>query len=330
MDTSLATARSSVALCNKTMNTKHKNYLLALIASLVAILLLTVYCLAPLPNDDSQRLYRFVFDCIPDAFVAVVAIPVVYWLFLIHGISGLSLDPLQGQTSSDNRTDPENSMRNIIPEVNKASVPETARNYSSQILLVVDVQNDFISGSLKAYRAKHILEPVNQAIKLARQNGLLVVFTRDWHPPDHFSFKEHGRHCVMESEGAEIADQIEVPPDSFVANFGIELGDTAYSALENATLTSLLDNPKVDVVFVVGIALNYCVKCTCLSVRELGKETYTIDEAIATATDDSSANERDWEVMQTAGVKRLPSITAFARHLANNKAMHLKRGSTVS
>ncbi|WP_261344289.1 isochorismatase family protein [Stieleria varia] len=213
-------------------------------------------------------------------------------------------------------------MQNIPSEVAKASIPETVGVDASRVLVVVDVQNDFISGSLKAHKPNKVLQPVNDAIKLAQSNGLLVIFTRDWHPEDHWSFQRHARHCVMNTPGAEISDKIDVPPDSLVVNFGVNQGDVAYSALENPSLTMLLDNPKIESVYVIGIALNYCVKCTCLSITELGKTTFTIDEAIASADGDPDANEKDWKELQDHGVRRLPSIDSFAKHLSQNNRVN--------
>ena len=65
-----------------------------------------------------------------------------------------------------------------------------------KILLVVDVQRDFIDGSLAAPGAEAIIPEIN-GIK----NGAdLVYFTLDWHPKDHSSFKANGgpwpEHCV--------------------------------------------------------------------------------------------------------------------------------------
>ena len=75
-----------------------------------------------------------------------------------------------------------------------------------KILLVVDVQRDFIDGSLAVPGAEAIIPEIN-GIK----NGAdLVYFTLDWHPKDHCSFKANGgqwpEHCVHYTLGASLAD----------------------------------------------------------------------------------------------------------------------------
>jgi len=54
-----------------------------------------------------------------------------------------------------------------------------------KVLIVVDIQNDFISGSLGVPNGKEIINPIN---KLVKQNWDLVVYTMDSHPINHISF----------------------------------------------------------------------------------------------------------------------------------------------
>ena len=67
-------------------------------------------------------------------------------------------------------------------------------------LIVVDVQNDFVSGTLAVPGAKDIIENVNAHIAAADNKDAPIFFTKDWHMPKHPSFKEQGGpwppHCV--------------------------------------------------------------------------------------------------------------------------------------
>ena len=87
-------------------------------------------------------------------------------------------------------------------------------------LLVIDVQNDFVDGTMAIPGASAIVEPIN-ALAAAFTN---IVIVTDWHPADHVSFASahpgarHGDsvavpygvqrvfhdHCVQESWGAEL------------------------------------------------------------------------------------------------------------------------------
>ncbi len=307
------------------LSNDNKNYLLSGLAILAAVIVAGTYCFVP-AGEHSSSLYAFLFDCMPDAFVALIAIPVVYWLFIRRGIVGVRVDESvpPGPQITEAAPDDTTFMPSIPSEAEKAGIAETAPDGHSSMLVVVDVQHDFIDGSLQAHKAARIIQHVNNSIRIAKSHGMLVVFTRDWHPEDHWSFKKNGgpykTHCVMDTPGAAIPKKVGVPPESLLVNFGVNPGDIAYSALENPSLTTLIRNPSVEIVYVVGIALNYCVKCTCISIAELGKTTVAIDEAIASANGDTVANEQVWRELDEHGVIRLSNVTSFAEHASRISA----------
>src|SRR3954454_24522532 len=85
----------------------------------------------------------------------------------------------------------------------------TARRLGAvgEALIVVDFQNDFTpGGALAVPDGDAIGDRVRELTDSGRFD--LVVATRDWHPPDHGSFSEHGGiwppHCVAGTQGAEI------------------------------------------------------------------------------------------------------------------------------
>jgi nicotinamidase/pyrazinamidase len=294
--------------------TDNKNYLLSSIAFLVAVILALIFCLAPQPGVNGDRFYAFFFECIPDAFVALIAIPVLYWLFIRRGIHGLAVEsPI---SKSLDKTAPDSSMPIIAAEIAKAAAPAVSKILPCAILIVVDVQNDFITGALPAYKASRSIQAINNAIRIAESRGMLIVFTKDWHPEDHWSFKKnkgpYETHCVHGTHGAELSDDLHVPPDSVMIHFGVKTGDVGYSALENKVLETLVAHSQIESVYVVGIALNYCVLSTCVSVAELGKKTFAIEDAIASADGDTVANEKVWAELERHGVVRLSNVVAFA------------------
>ena len=77
----------------------------------------------------------------------------------------------------------------------------------AEALLVVDFQNDFCpGGTLEVPEGDEIAGRVAELAGSGRFD--LVVATRDWHPPDHGSFREQGGrwpvHCVQGTPGAEL------------------------------------------------------------------------------------------------------------------------------
>ena len=69
-------------------------------------------------------------------------------------------------------------------------------------LIVVDVQNDFCEGgALAAADTRSLMEPLQKYIEAERRNGTTIVYTQDWHPAEHSSFKENdvlGRFIVWQ------------------------------------------------------------------------------------------------------------------------------------
>ena len=76
------------------------------------------------------------------------------------------------------------------------------------ILLAVDLQKDFIDGTLTVPGAAGVLPAIN-AVKNQFDR---VYFTLDWHPVNHCSFKAQGGpwpvHCVHHTAGASIPDNM--------------------------------------------------------------------------------------------------------------------------
>ena len=152
-------------------------------------------------------------------------------------------------------------------------------------LIVVDMQNDFIVGSLPVKGAEEIIPNVNRYIELFSSKGLCVFFTRDWHPEDHISFKDNGglwpKHCVQNSEGAMFHKDLKLPEDNlFIISKGTSPDFDAYSGFQGTSLDSLLKERGIKRLFVCGLATDYCVKNTALGGLNLGYQVFVLLDAI--------------------------------------------------
>ena len=82
-------------------------------------------------------------------------------------------------------------------------------------LVVVDMQKDFINGSLGTKEAEAIVENVKNKITQYERNGDEIIFTRDTHQNNYLETNEGKHlpvvHCVEGTEGWEIAEGLEVP-----------------------------------------------------------------------------------------------------------------------
>ncbi|MCL2166127.1 MAG: cysteine hydrolase [Clostridiales bacterium] len=82
-----------------------------------------------------------------------------------------------------------------------------------KLLIVVDMQNDFLTGSLGTPQAVQILPKVAEKIEEYRKNGDAILFTRDSHDAAYLSSQE-GKylpvpHCIIGTEGHRIADALQ-------------------------------------------------------------------------------------------------------------------------
>ena len=79
----------------------------------------------------------------------------------------------------------------------------------ADLLVVVDMQNDFITGALGTPEAQAILPAVQGRIRLARSRGETVVFTRDTHGENYLSTQEGENlpvpHCIRGTEGWQLS-----------------------------------------------------------------------------------------------------------------------------
>jgi nicotinamidase/pyrazinamidase len=153
---------------------------------------------------------------------------------------------------------------------------------STDVLLVVDVQNDFINGSLAVRDALGIVPVVNEYI--AKSN--ICVFSKDMHLAKHSSFVEQGGpwppHCVIGTKGADLHSKLDIDMRSVtIISKGLEIDKDAYSAFDGTALGRLLLGLSTKRLFVCGLATDYCVKATVMDALEIkGLEVYLLADAI--------------------------------------------------
>ena len=158
-------------------------------------------------------------------------------------------------------------------------------------LLVVDVQRDFCpGGALPASGCDRIIPVINRYLADARERGMPIYASRDWHPEVTDHFAPYGGqwppHCVQESPGAEFDPALQLPPDAIVVNKGAEPTRPGYSAFDGHTLDgrSFADSLRecgIDALSIAGIATEYCVKLTALDARRAGLRVNVLTDAIA-------------------------------------------------
>lgn len=205
----------------------------------------------------------------------------------------------------------------------------TIKPGENDILIVVDVQNDFLpGGALAVPEGDAVIEPINRLARAFRH----VVLTQDWHPEGHASFASshpakqpfettdlhYGPqvlwpdHCVQGTPGAEIARELDIPHAQLVIRKGYNAGIDSYSGFKEADrqtstgLAGYLQERGFRRVFCAGLALDFCVAWTALDAAEAGFETYLIEDA-SRAIDTNGSLEKARQDLEAAGVRMIKS-----------------------
>jgi len=197
------------------------------------------------------------------------------------------------------------------------------------VLIVVDLQNDFLPGGSLAVADGDAVVPLINALAKKFTN---VVLTQDWHPADHISFAsqhagkspfetielDYGTqvlwpdHCVWASRGADLSAALDIPQAQLIIRKGYTRAIDSYSGFQEAdrqTLTGLagyLNERDVDRLYVVGLATDYCVGWTAIDGAAAGFDVTVIEDATR-AIDNAGSLARAWDDMAEAGVERLQS-----------------------
>jgi len=152
-------------------------------------------------------------------------------------------------------------------------------------LIVVDVQKDFCEGgALSAADTLSLLQPLRKQVEEARRKGALIVYTRDWHPPNHGSFRLQGGpwpvHCVADTSGAQLMSPLQAQKEDVIVNKGVSAQGAGYSGFEDTGLAERLRDAGVDKVAVTGIATEYCVRATALDSARARFDTTVLSDLI--------------------------------------------------
>ncbi|MBI3777611.1 MAG: nicotinamidase [Gammaproteobacteria bacterium] len=162
---------------------------------------------------------------------------------------------------------------------------ERIESQNGDALVVVDVQNDFLpGGSLAVPDGDAVVPVLNRYLAEFAARELPVYATRDWHPPNHCSFKARGGpwppHCVAETCGAEFAALLKLPSGTFVISKATQADKDAYSGFEGTELDASLRARKIKRLFVGGLATDYCVLNTVRDALGLGYRVCLLTDAI--------------------------------------------------
>ena len=136
-----------------------------------------------------------------------------------------------------------------------------------KILIVVDMQEDFVNGVFGSDAAKAIVPYVKQHTHSDEYDS--IIFTRDWHSPyderNYVELKELPIHCVGNPAGAEL---IEGLVSLTTRNFIVEKSTFGAPSLEDTILDQILwmVDPQIEI-HMMGVKHQYLhnLQCSCPS-----------------------------------------------------------------
>jgi nicotinamidase/pyrazinamidase len=196
---------------------------------------------------------------------------------------------------------------------------------SDDVLIVIDVQNDFCPGGRLAVAGGDEVIPVIHRVSERFEH---MVLTQDWHPSDHYSFASahagkkafeqvelsYGpqtlwpEHCVQQTLGADFHPALKLSRAELIVRKGFHRTIDSYSAFfenDHTTATGLggyLKERGFRRVFLAGLAYDFCVGYSALDARRVGFEATVLKDACRAIDLNGSAAAMEKE-FATAGVR---------------------------
>ncbi len=179
---------------------------------------------------------------------------------------------------------------------------EGAKFADNDVLIIVDVQNDFCPGGALAVPRGDEIIPVVNGLAARFQN---VVLTQDWHPCGHLLFASSHRgkhpfetitapygpqvlwpdHCVQATPGAQFHPTLHAPHAGLVLRKGLHQAIDSYSTFyenDRKTPTGLvgyLRERSLTRIFLAGLAFDFCVRYSAEDARREGFAAFVIEDA---------------------------------------------------
>jgi len=199
-------------------------------------------------------------------------------------------------------------------------------------LILVDLQNDFMpTGALPVPHGDEVV-PLANALQVYFD---CIIATQDWHPRNHGSFAANHpglspgdaielaglpqilwpTHCVQATAGAEFVKTLKIDRIAKVFQKGCDPNMDSYSGFfdnghtKSTGLGDYLQARRISEVYIMGLALDYCVKYTVLDACQLGFKTFLIEDGCRGVNVQST--DSVIQAMQAAGASLIRSTEVY-------------------
>lgn len=171
-----------------------------------------------------------------------------------------------------------------------------------KVLIVIDMQNDFIDGSLGTPEAQAIVDNVVTKIKEFRKENDTIYFTKDTHRDDYLNTLEGKylpiKHCVIAEHGWDLNEQIEyefdTAPTSMIilkSGFGVKTWETYLGYNFNGTIE------------ICGLCTDICVISNTLILRSLYPDAEIVCDASCCAGTTPERHKEALDVMRSCQIQ---------------------------
>lgn len=171
-------------------------------------------------------------------------------------------------------------------------------------LIVVDYQNDFVTGSLGFSAAEALEERICRKLEEYRSRSDSIIFTFDTHTPDYLQTQEGKNlpveHCIRGTSGWELYGKV-----SQYAKEAVCFEKETFGSLKLAEYLKEEDFTQVEL---VGVVSNICVISNSVLAKAALPEAQIIVDAQCTASNDNALHEKALDLLENL------QITVLNRH----------------
>ncbi|SFW15502.1 cysteine hydrolase family protein [Selenomonas ruminantium] len=150
-----------------------------------------------------------------------------------------------------------------------------------KLLIVVDMQNDFVNGALGSPEAEAIVSNVSKKIETAKANGDFIIFTQDTHYDDYLETEEGKNlpipHCIKNTTGWAISNKLNVPMEADVVE------KNTFGAYNMGLSLSSFYEKKVDYIELVGLCTDICVLSNAVIAKAACPNSHVVVDAACCA-----------------------------------------------
>lgn len=176
-----------------------------------------------------------------------------------------------------------------------------------KVLVVIDMQNDFVYGSLGTPEAQAIVPNVMNKIADYKRSGLPIFYTRDTHHEDYLDTQEGKKlpipHCIRDTEGWQIIPEIN--PEGLSCNLNIAMDKKSFGTLDWENEGWLDQNRRQHGydIEIIGVCTDICVVSNALILKAAFPENKITVDASCCAGSTPEKHKAALEVMKSCQIE---------------------------